>query len=210
MLSDLRDEAGTAGSDVVVSGCIGPRGDGYDPGLIMSVAEAVGYHRHQARVLVSAGVEMLSAITMTNIPEAIGIVQAAKELEIPAAISFTVETDGRLPTGDALGDAIVAVDRETERYPAYYMINCAHPTHYRGALDAGGEWVARIGGMRGNASRCSHAELDAMTELDMGDPIELAEMYREIRQHFPRVNVLGGCCGTDLRHVTAIADVCLA
>lgn len=210
MLIGLRDEARLTVPDLVVSGCIGPRGDGYDPGRIMSVDEAADYHRQQAGWLAAAGADMLSAITMTNVPEAVGIARAARELDIPVAVSFTVETDGRLPTGEALGDAITAVDRATDGYPAYYMINCAHPTHYTAVLDAGGEWTARIGGMRANASRCSHAELDAMTELDSGDPAELAALYGEIRRRWPGINVLGGCCGTDLRHVTAIAEACLA
>lgn len=209
LLHELRDEYRDAAPDVVVSGCIGPRGDGYDPGRVMSVEEAEAYHRHQAAVLYDAGVTMLSAITMTNIPEAIGIARAAKAFGAPAAISFTVETDGRLPTGDTLADAIVAVDEATDGSPAYYMINCAHPAHFGLALDPEAAWIARIKGLRANASRCSHAELDAMTELDIGDPAELAALHRDLRQRFPGINVLGGCCGTDLRHVTLIAEACL-
>jgi homocysteine S-methyltransferase len=117
------------------------------------------------------------------------------------AISFTVETDGRLPTGDALGDAISAVDAATGGYPAYYMINCAHPAHFDAVLDAGAAWTARIGGVRANASRLSHAELDVMTELDIGDPADLAARHRALIERFPQIRVVGGCCGTDLRHV---------
>jgi S-methylmethionine-dependent homocysteine/selenocysteine methylase len=210
LLQALRDDYRTAVPDVVVSGCIGPRGDGYDPGRIMSVEEAEAYHEHQARILHDAGADMLSAITMTNIPEAIGIARAAQALGTPAAISFTVETDGRLPTGDMLADAVMAVDEATGAAPAYYMINCAHPSHFEQALDSGAAWTQRIRGVRANASRCSHAELDAMTELDIGDPAELAGMHRDLRLRFPAINVLGGCCGTDLRHVTLIAEACLS
>jgi homocysteine S-methyltransferase len=209
MLLSLRDEWRGAVPDIVVSGCIGPRGDGYDPGGIMSAEEAEDYHRHQAGVLAAAGADMLSAITMTNMPEAIGVTRAAKALGAPVAISFTVETDGRLPTGDRLGHAVTAVDEATDAYPAYYMINCAHPTHFAAVLEPDAPWTARIRGVRANASRCSHAELDAMTELDMGDPAELAALYSELRVRVPALNVLGGCCGTDLRHITAIAEACL-
>lgn len=209
MLTALRGEYAARIPEAVVSGCIGPRGDGYDPGRIMSVDEAKQYHSRQAEVLASAGADMLTAITMTNVPEAIGIARAAEALEAPVAISFTVETDGRLPTGETLADAVRAVDEATRSYPAYYMINCAHPTHFAAPLEAGGPWTARIGGVRANASRCSHAELDAMTELDIGDPAELAALYCDLRRRFPAINVLGGCCGTDLRHVTAIAEACL-
>lgn len=208
LLRGLRAEY--ADVPTVISGCIGPRGDGYDPGRIMSVDEAQAYHAHQAGVLAAAGVEMLAAITMTNIPEAVGIANAAKALALPVAISFTVETDGRLPTGDALGEAIGAVDAATGVYPAYYMINCAHPTHFDGVLDADAPWTARIGGVRANASCLSHAELDAMTELDVGDPADLAARHRALIERFPQIRVVGGCRGTDLRHVAAIAEACLA
>jgi homocysteine S-methyltransferase len=199
-------------SDVpsVVSGCIGPRGDGYDPGNIMTAVEAQDYHQRQISTLASAGADLIVALTMTNIPEAMGISKAARAIDIPVAIAFTVETDGRLPTGNSLRDAIEAMDEATGSYPAYYMINCAHPTHFMPVLTAGETWTKRIGGIRANASRCSHAELDAMTEIDSGDPDELGRMYRTLRDDLPGIRVIGGCCGTDLRHVAAIGEACVA
>lgn len=208
LLTGLRAEY--ADVPVVISGCLGPRGDGYDPGTVMRAEEAQAYHAHQAGVLAAAGAEMLAAITMTNVPEAVGVANAARALGLPVAISFTVETDGRLPTGDALGAAVAAVDAATGGYPAYYMINCAHPTHFDAVLDDGAAWTARIGGVRANASCLSHAELDVMTELDIGDPADLAARHRALLDRFPQIKVVGGCCGTDLRHVTAIAEACLA
>ena len=208
MLVDLRREFESAELPIVVSGCLGPRGDGYDPGKIMSYDQAADYHGHQASVLADAGADMLSAITMTNVNEAVGIVRAARKVELPVAVSFTVETDGTLPTGDMLGAAIAEVDELTGGYPAYYMVNCAHPTHFAGELLAGGEWVQRVRGLRANASRCSHAELEAMTTLDEGNPAELGAQYRELRDRMPHLTVLGGCCGTDIRHITEIAKTC--
>ncbi len=208
LLTDLRAEY-QGEIPIVVSGCTGPRGDGYDPGRIMHVDEAEGYHAHQLGVLAAAGADMLTAITMTNVPEAIGVARAAQQLAVPVAISFTVETDGRLPSGDLLADAIAAVDDATTGYPAYYMVNCAHPTHFEGALDDAAPWTTRIGGLRANASCLSHAELDVMTELDIGDPADLAVRHRALVDRFPHIKVLGGCCGTDLRHVTAIAEMCV-
>jgi homocysteine S-methyltransferase len=209
MLVRLRDEYGPR-LPVVVSGCIGPRGDGYDPGTIMSRAGAEAYHIVQARTLADAGADMLSAMTMTNVNEAIGIVRAARETRLPVAISFTVETDGRLPTGDSLASAIAEVDSATDSYAAYFMVNCAHPTHFADSLVTGEAELARVRGIRANASRCSHAELDVMTTLDDGDPAEFGQLYRQLRDRLPQLSVLGGCCGTDLRHITAIAEACAA
>jgi homocysteine S-methyltransferase len=208
LLHALRDEFAQSAIPIVVSACMGPRGDGYDPGAILGADEAEEYHRHQATVLASAGPDMLSALTMNNVNEAIGLTRAAARTGLPLVLSFTVETDGRLPTGDELGAAIDAVDDATGNYPAYYMINCAHPTHFADALSAPGSRVERVRGIRANASRCSHAELDAMTELDPGDPRDLAVHYAALRERHPHIAVLGGCCGTDLRHVEAIADRC--
>ena len=207
LLLGLREARGEK-IEMVVSGCVGPRGDGYDPARGMSADEAANYHAWQIAVLDGAGVDMVSAITMTNVPEAVGIARAALEREVPCVISFTVETDGRLPTGQSLAEAIEEVDSQTDAGPAYYMINCAHPTHFETTLDGGGEWVKRIRALRANASKCSHAELDNATELDDGNPAELGEDHVRLLTAFSHIHVLGGCCGTDHRHVEAIAMAC--
>ena len=149
-------------------------------------------------------------MTLNYVEEAIGIAHAAKKADIPVVLAYTVETDGRLPTGQSLADAIEQTDRETGNYPVYYMINCAHPTHFRGVLGKQEAWLARIGGLRANASKMSHAELDNAEELDAGDPHELGREYHELMHMLPNLVVLGGCCGTDIRHVAAIHDACFA
>jgi S-methylmethionine-dependent homocysteine/selenocysteine methylase len=204
--ADLRANLANAGMPIVISAVIGPRGDGYVAGGEMSVAEARTYHAAQIDVFAGTQADMVSAITMTNVPEAIGIVEAARAAGMPVVVSFTVETDGRLPSGVDLKDAIAAVDRASDHYPAYFMVNCAHPTHFQHVLE--GVWVNRLGGIRANASAKSHAELDAATSLDSGDPTELGVQYRDLRRLLPRANVLGGCCGTDHRHVAAICHSC--
>jgi len=204
LMHELRDAyAARIGGAIVVSGCIGPRGDGYLPGAAMSGADAMRAHLPQAEALAAAGVDMISAITMTTSGEAIGVARAAAAVGAPCVISFTVETDGRLPSGESLGEAIAATDRESGTAPAYYMVNCAHPSHFDGVFD-GGAWTRRIRGLRANASARSHAELDVMTTLDAGDPDDLGGRYRRLRAPLPNLNVLGGCCGTDHRHVAAM------
>jgi homocysteine S-methyltransferase len=208
---ELRDEAGDGVGPIIVNGVLGPRGDGYAVDTMMSAAEAERYHSGQIRSFAAAGADMVSAITMTYAEEAIGIARAAKAADMPVAISFTVETDGRLPTGEGLGEAIRAVDEATGAAgPAYYMLNCAHPTHFADVLRAAGPWAGRLRGLRANASCRSHAELDAATELDDGGPEELGAQYAALRRLLPGLAVLGGCCGTDHRHVGAIARACRA
>jgi S-methylmethionine-dependent homocysteine/selenocysteine methylase len=193
---------------VVISGNLGPRGDGYRVDARMSVDQARAYHAQQIEVFALTEADLVSAFTLNYPQEAAGIALAARDAAMPVVISFTVETDGRLPCADALGEAIEQVDAQTDGYVAYYMINCAHPTHFRRVLEEGGDWRQRIGGLRANASRRSHAELDESTELDTGDPVQLAAEYAELRALLPRLTVLGGCCGTDHRHVEAIAAAC--
>jgi S-methylmethionine-dependent homocysteine/selenocysteine methylase len=208
LLEALRDEHG-GDAPVVISGCVGPSDDGYDPAELLSADAAREYHRTQISTFADTAADMVTALTMTYVEEAIGVARAAAEAGIPAAISFTVETDGRLPSGQPLAEAIEQVDAETAASPSYYMINCAHPTHFASVLEVGGDWKERIGGLRANASALSHAELDEAEELDDGDPAALGAGYAEVGERLPRVTVLGGCCGTDHRHVAAIRDAWL-
>ena len=191
-------------SPIVISGCIGPQDDGYNPTELLSADEAAGYHATQIGTFADTAADMVTAITMTYADEAIGIVRAAQAAGLPAAISFTVETDGRLPSGQALAEAIEQTDAETDGGAAYFMINCAHPTHFDRVLEEDGRWRERIMGLRANASTMSHAELDEATELDDGDPPDLGRRYAGLKERLPRLTVLGGCCGTDHRHVTEI------
>ncbi len=210
LMIEIRDRYETKRSPFVISGCIGPRGDGYDAGKVMGVDEAEAYHGWQVGIFRETAADFVSAITMTNVPEATGVARAAVAARMPCVISFTVETDGRLPTGEMLGEAIAAVDAATEGYPAYYMINCAHPTHFEHVLDARAPWIGRLRGLRANSSKLSHAELDNAPELDIGNPEELGAHYGGLRDRLPHINVLGGCCGTDHRHIECIGHACKA
>lgn len=208
LMREIRAAHESLVAPIVISGNLGPRGDGYCPEARMTADEARAYHAQQIRTFAGTDADLVTALTINYAEEAIGIVQAARDAGIPVVISFTVETDGRLPSGEALDSAIERTDQVTGGYPSYYMINCAHPTHFAPALHAGGAWRERICGLRANASRCSHAELDESTELDAGDPDELGGQYRELRKLLPHLRVLGGCCGTDHRHVEAIFAAC--
>ena len=210
LLAELRVKHETARSPMVISGNIGPRGDGYVVENAMSAKEAADYHGEQIRVFADTEADMVSAFTINYAEEAIGVANAAKKAGMPVVISFTLETDGRLPTGQTLKDAIEQTDAATGRAPAYYMINCAHPTHFADALAADEAWVKRLRGLRANASRRSHAELDQAKDLDIGDPVDLGRYYRELRARMPHLTVLGGCCGTDHRHVEEIRRSCAA
>jgi S-methylmethionine-dependent homocysteine/selenocysteine methylase len=203
LLEELRRDA--KGMQLLVSGCIGPRGDGYQVGDAMTSEEAESYHQPQVETFAGTTADLVSALTLTYVDEAVGIVRAAEKAGIPSVVSFTLETDGRLPSGQALNEAVAEVDAETGAAAAYFMVNCAHPTHFEHVLADGG--LERVRGLRANASSKSHAELDEAEELDQGDPHELAEQYRSLRRAWPNLTVVGGCCGTDHRHVDEICAV---
>jgi homocysteine S-methyltransferase len=202
--AELRARHSANSKPIVLNAVIGPRGDAYRPEVTISMDAAETYFSAQLGWLAATEADMVTALTFNQASEAAGLARAARAVGMPAVISFTVETNGALPTGQSLAEAIAQVDEATTSYPAYYMINCAHPDHFAGVL-ADAPWARRIRGVRANASRKSHAELDAAPELDPGDPRELASQYRELAERIPWLNVFGGCCGSDLRHVTAIA-----
>jgi len=208
LLEEIRRELRNHPKPVVVSGCLGPRGDGYQPANTMSEEAAEAYHTAQIQMFRDTAADMVTAITMNYVEQAVGIARAAMRAGLPVAISFTVETDGRLPTGQTLRAAIEGVDAATSRAPAYYMVNCAHPTHFEHVMLEDAPWVRRIRGVRANASRKSHAELNESTELDIGDPVELGAQHARLKRRLPHLNVMGGCCGTDERHVEQIVAAC--
>ena len=208
LLHEIRDEFESQQTPIVISGNIGPRGDGYQANNIMTPEEAADYHAWQIGILDDADVDMVSAFTIPTVEEAIGIATAAQERNIPVIISFTVETDGRLPSGQSLQKAIEAADTATGNAPVYYMINCAHPKHFEQAISGKDAWLQRIRGIRANASCKSHAELDESETLDDGNPEELGRDYRKLQTLLPNLRVMGGCCGTDHRHVEAMCAAC--
>jgi homocysteine S-methyltransferase len=215
LMQELKAEyAARVAKPIVISGCIGPRGDGYVAGAPMALDDAARVHQPQVDALTAAGADLITAITMTTSAEAIGVARAAARAGRPAAISFTVETDGTLPSGESLLQAIDAVDGDAaaaaREPPAYFMLNCAHPSHFERVLSSLGGRRSRLQGLRANASRRSHAELDAATELDAGNPLELGADYARLKAHWPSLNVIGGCCGTDHRHVAAMSSALLA
>jgi S-methylmethionine-dependent homocysteine/selenocysteine methylase len=205
MLEDIRTQWEDEKTPMVISGNIGPRDDGYTVTDKMTAQQARQYHKEQIGTFRETEADLVSAFTINYVEEAIGITWAARDAGLPVVISFTVETDGRLPSGQPLGEAINAVDTATANGPAYYMINCAHPTHFETTLAVDAPWLKRLRAIRANASAKSHAELDEATELDAGNPDELGLNYADLKACMPQLNIFGGCCGTDHRHVAAIS-----
>lgn len=203
LIAEVREQHGDL--PTILSAQVGPRGDAYAPVDRMTVEEAEGYHAEQIAVFSGTEADMVSAFTLCYAEEAVGVVRAARRYDMPVVVAFTIETDGNLPTGMTLKDAIETVDDATGAGAAYYLINCAHPDHFSHVL-TDEPWMRRLKGIVVNASRCSHAELDEAEELDDGDPQELGSQVGALRQKFPQFTVVGGCCGTDLRHMQEIAE----
>lgn len=210
LLEQVRKTHGGEQLPVVISGNLGPRGDGYSPAAMMSAVEAQDYHRKQITTFTNTNVDMLAALTLNYVEEAVGVVLAANETSLPLCIAFTVETDGNLPTGQSLESAIETVDQQTDGGPDYYMINCAHPTHFDHLFKTSDQWLQRVKGLRGNASCLSHAELDECETLDEGNPDRFGIEVAELKAMAPQLTVLGGCCGTDHRHIEQICRNLLA
>jgi len=192
---------------ILLSGQLGPRGDGYRVENAMTAAESATYHQLQIRALKEAGADLVTALTMNYSDEALGIVLAARSCDMPVVISFTVETDGNLSSGESLEEVIVKLDEQTGAFPLYYMINCAHPSHFMDKLRGADPWKERIRGIRANASCKSHAELDESLVLDKGDAIDLARWHARLRELLPGLSVFGGCCGTDASHVASLCEI---
>lgn len=209
LLRQLRDDAEDPAT-VLISGNIGPRGDGYSAEHRMTPDEAAAYHQAQITSLAEAGVDLVTALTITHVEESIGIVRAGAAVGVPTVLSFTVEVDGRLPSGQSLTEAILQLDDATDATALHLMVNCAHPTHLEAGLERSSPALSRLRGFRANASTLSHAELDEAEDLDTGDPHDLAQRVAALTATLPSLAVVGGCCGTDDRHIAAIAAACAA
>lgn len=209
LLSTVRDEYETDTTPIVISGCVGPRGDGYNPTVVMSPEEAQSYHATQIDVFSKTKADMVAAMTLTYPEEAIGIARAARAAGIPVAIGFTLETNGKLPTGQSLKEAIELVDEATQCTPIYYLVNCVYPSHLERALIPDGAWIDRIHCLKGNSSKKSHAELNEAKELDQGDPVEFGEDNRALLYKLKNLNIIGGCCGTNGRHFEKVCEACI-
>jgi S-methylmethionine-dependent homocysteine/selenocysteine methylase len=208
LLAGIRARYEIPVTPVVISACMGPRRAAYSRSAQMSVDEAFAYHITQVETLAATEADLISAMTMNYPEEAIGIVEAARHAGMPVAVSFTVETDGRLVSGMTLREALENIDAATAHYPAYYMVNCAHTSHFADSLQPDGAWLQRLRGLRSNASAKSHAELDESPQLDRGDPAALGRDYASLLARLPHVNIVGGCCGTDAAHARCIAEAC--
>lgn len=205
VLEELRNDFEDDNFNVPISVCIGPRGDGYVPSKIMTAEQAEDYHSAQIKAVCNTNADLVSALTINYNDEAIGIVNAARNNDIPVVISYTVETDGNLPSGQSLQDAITSLDQVSDNYVSYFMINCAHPEHFKSVLNTDGSWKKRIKGLRANASTKSHAELDESETLDIGNKEQLAKDYCGLRSLLPNLSIIGGCCGTDATHLESIS-----
>ncbi|MDF0597676.1 homocysteine S-methyltransferase family protein [Psychromarinibacter halotolerans] len=209
LLAEIRRDAGAV-APIVISGNIGPRGDGYQPDTAMTADEAQAFHAEQIGWFAETEADLVTAVTICTVNEGVGVIRAAAAAGMPVVLSYTTETDGRLPDGTPLGEAFEQTDMLTAGAAAYFMINCAHPDHFRAALESDAAWLGRVWGVRANASRLSHAELDEAEELDAGNPAELGRDYAQLKRMLPNLRVFGGCCGTDHRHIEAMADCCMA
>lgn len=196
---DFAREYETEETPMLVGGVIGPRGDAYNVGRTPDAAEAEDYHSEQIQTFKKAGADLVTAATFSSVEEVIGLARAARAAEMPVVISFFVARGGKLKGGETLEDAIAQVDAATGHAPAYYMVNCTHPTEFEPGLTEG-DWTRRLGGFMPNAVAMETLDLCKLGHLEDGDPEELGGQMARLAERFPHINVWGGCCGTDGRH----------
>lgn len=206
---EVAQEMACSDDSTLYSGCIGPRGDAYNLKQTMSAEQAQDYHAEQIATFRAAGADLVTAMTLNSAQEAIGIARAARAAGVPAVISFTLEKDGTVGGRASLRETIEQVDAETGNAPAYYMLNCTHPQDFLPALGEG-PWMQRVLGLRANASSLEHGRLCQLGRLEEGDWTDLARQHGELTGRYPRMNVFGGCCGTDSVHVAGIVDAICA
>lgn len=188
---------------MLVGAAIGPRGDAYETGHKMDMAEAEDYHAQQIDMLKDAGADLVTAATFSSPTEAAGLVRAAAAAGVPVAVSF-IAKGGKLSGGETLSEAIGMVDDATDGAALHFTINCTHPTEFEAGL-SDGAWTRRLGGFLPNAVAMELLSLCRLGHLEDGDPVELGGQMADLARRFPHARIWGGCCGTDARHIAEIA-----
>lgn len=190
---------------LLIGGILGPRGDAYGLNRDITTESAEDYHAVQLETLKAAEVDFACALTFNNAPEAIGAARAASKIGVPLSISLTLDSTHRLKSGPSLAEAIAEIDAEAgEHAPDFYLLNCSHPLEYEPAIEPG-DWIARLRGVRPNASKMEKLALCKLGHLEAGDPVELGRQVRDLSERHPHMDVFGGCCGTGDRHLREIA-----
>lgn len=207
-LATLRDDRRAATTTVLIGGLMGCRGDAYDPAQALTRDEAARFHAAQAQALASAGADFLIASTLPSVQEATGLGAAMARTGLPCILSFVVRAEGVLLDGSPFGEALSVLDASISPRPFGYMANCVHPSNFRRAmvtvLGYSPQLSVRVLGLQGNTSLRSPEELDGSPKLEAQDPEEFAKAMLALnREH--GFKLLGGCCGTDDRHIRAIA-----
>lgn len=207
-VASIRDECGVYATRVFVGGLLGCAGDAYKPEEGLSADEADAFHGAQARALAEAGADFLLAATLPNVEEAHGLAMAMAKCRVPYVLSFVLGRDGRLLDGTPLHDAAIRIDEAVSPRPLFYMVNCVYPTVFEAALESAAsrsrDVVTRVVGLQANASAKSPEELEGLSSVDADPPEVLGDGMARVYRRFG-TKILGGCCGTDHRHIEWIA-----
>ena len=209
LLQDLRQATGSYSSQVMIGGLVGSRGDAYQPRAALSLADAHRYHAQQAEELAQAGADFLLGITLPALSEALGLGAALADTRRPYLLSFVVRPNGTLLDGTSLDIAINLIDQQTQPRPVGYLINCTHPDFAYAALThpvhCSPATRQRFIGILANTAALSPEALDGHAYLQSADPAVFASAMMRLHNELG-LKILGGCCGTDDRHIRAIAQ----
>ena len=207
-LVKIRESYGTFARKILIGGLMGCAGDAYRPEESMGTEEAAQFHQVQAHALADAGVDFLFASTLPARPEAVGIARALATTGAPYILSFIIRPEGTLLDGTPLKIVVNEIDDQVHPKPLGYMINCVHPVVMMKALEntanIPNEIHSRILGLQANTSSKRPEELDESPTLDTTEPQIFAEEMNVLRRNYG-FKIFGGCCGTNHRHIKAIA-----
>ncbi|MBW2409401.1 MAG: homocysteine S-methyltransferase family protein [Deltaproteobacteria bacterium] len=203
-INRIRQDVSQSADCIYIAGLIACRGDSYEPREALTADKAEAYHRLQAQELAHAGVDFILAATLPAVSEALGIAAALSQCAIPYSLSFVIRSDGRVLDGTPLQAAIEKIDAAVNPGPLFYQINCVHPAIFRKAIEQSEPGFDRLLGLQANTSEKSPEELDGLGYLDTSEPEEFAESMLALHTHFG-LKIIGGCCGTDHRHIEEIA-----
>jgi homocysteine S-methyltransferase len=208
-LDGIRKSYGHYANKIVICGLLSCRGDAYSQSEALTSNDAHEFHSWQANRLAETGVDFLLAATLPALSEATGLATALAATGKPYIISFVLRSEGTLLDSTPLKDAISIIDTDVNPTPIAYMANCTHASIFKSAMmhdiNSSATVRKRVEGLLANTAALNPEELDDSEELVEEDPQIFGKSVASLHGELG-LKILGGCCGTDGRHIDNLAN----